>query len=151
MLLLHMRDVSSPDIHAKALPCVLLAEDSDDDYFIFHRAMTKASNEFIVVRAEDGAKAIEYLQNNLKNPPSMVITDLKMPVVDGFGVIAWLRSNPQLVNVPVLVWSGSELPKDLARAKLLGARAYHVKGSNYDELAALLAEVCGGPPSLGKV
>ncbi len=80
----------------------------------------------------------------------LIITDLKMPGVDGFGLLSWLRANPQLANVPVFVWSGSDIPKDREKAKSLEARFYYPKGTSHDGLPPLVTEVCRIlPPSAG--
>ncbi len=127
-------------------PWVLAAEDDDDDFFFLQREVSKATNGVSLTRAKDGVEAMQYLQGNLTQPPALLITDLKMPGIDGFGLVAWVKANPQLEKVAVFIWSGSELPKDRERAELFAAGSYHPKGSSYEGLPALVTEVRGVLP-----
>jgi CheY-like chemotaxis protein len=135
-----------PSSPVPSLPWVLIAEDDDDDYFFLQRAISKIANGIQLVHAEDGVEAMRILQENLARPPILLITDLKMPGVDGFGLLSWLRANPTLAKIPVFIWSGSDLSNDRERANSLAARSYHPKGISHDGLPALVTEVCGVLP-----
>jgi DNA-binding response OmpR family regulator len=64
----------------------------------------------------------------------VVLLDLKMPGKDGFEVLEWIRGQPALENLPVIVLSGSNLEMDKVRAKELGARDYFVKNVEWEPL-----------------
>ncbi len=75
--------------------------------------------------------------------PSLLLLDLKMPQVDGFRVLQWLRENPLLKRLPVVVLSSSGEQRDVDRAHELGANGYSVKPSaaeGYIELAAAIEQ-----------
>src|SRR5436190_23460124 len=89
---------------------VLLAEDDPDDVLLTHIAFEKArlANPLQVVR--DGEEAIAYLQgegrfaDRRKYPlPILLLLDLKMPKINGFQVLEWLRHEPVLKRLPVAV------------------------------------------------
>ena len=73
--------------------------------------------------------------------PSSVITDLKMPDGDGFVILEFLKSNPGLSVVPVVLLSNSDDPDDVRHAYLLGANGYFVKPASYLALEALARRI----------
>jgi CheY-like chemotaxis protein len=121
-------------ISATAAPPLLLVDDDPGDIFLLQRALTKANINLPQQIAINGEEAISYLSgegefaNREEFPlPCAVFLDLKMPFTSGFEVLEWLRSQPQLSNLPVYVLTGSSLETDRERALRLGATAYMVK------------------------
>jgi CheY-like chemotaxis protein len=66
--------------------------------------------------------------------PMMILMDLNMPIMDGFQVLAWLRSRPGIKVIPTIVFSSSDLPADITRAYELGANSFMTKSVTYDAL-----------------
>jgi CheY-like chemotaxis protein len=84
--------------------------------------------------ARNGAEVIDYLggkgafADRAKFPfPEIVISDLKMPKVNGFGLLTWINEHPEFRVIPTLILSSSADPNDVARAYKLGANTYFVK------------------------
>ena len=109
--------------------------------YAFKRA--GVTNPVAEVRA--GETAIEYLSgggpyaDRERYPlPCLIITDLKMPGVDGFGVLEWLQAHPEFVRVPKLVLTASGIEEDKSRAMAMGACAYFVKPNGLGELLELV-------------
>ena len=124
---------------------VLLIEDSADDTLITKRLFSKVAPEIVLHVARSGAEAIDYLQgvdrfaDRERYPlPSLLVLDLKMPGVDGFDVIKWVRAHPQLSPLPIVVLSSSNDPSDISRAHDLGANAYHVKPTDMNALSGMV-------------
>jgi|SRR3954468_4856577 CheY-like chemotaxis protein len=127
---------------------VLLAEDSRDDAFFLRRAFLSAGITCSVVDVRNGQQAINYLSgNNLFEDrcafpmPNLVIVDLKMPLVDGFEVLAWVQAQPALKSLPVIVLSSSNLQIDKEKAQALGALEYLVKPNNPAELVQVVEQL----------
>jgi CheY-like chemotaxis protein len=129
---------------------ILLAEDEETDVFLLQRAFKAAdiSNPLFVVR--DGEEAIEYLSgggafsDRRAHPlPALLILDIKMPKKTGMEVLQWLRKQPVLNSLPVLMMSSSALPRDIERAYQLGANAFVVKPSGTEERAQLASYIKG--------
>src|SRR6476619_4872437 len=112
-------------------PCILLAEDDQDDFFFFELAMSKCGANIKLVHAKDGGEAIDLLKNGSGLVPDLIVTDLKMPKVNGFEFLQWLQSQPSLSKLPTVVFSSSDEPTDHKRAKELGALSYHVKPGDH--------------------
>src|SRR5512133_3063139 len=115
---------------------ILLAEDEPHDVFFMRRAFEQAGVANPLQSVADGAEAIDYLSgtgqyaDRRRYPlPCLLVTDIKMPKVDGFDLLAWLQTQPQFKDLPRLVISSSCHEKDLKRSLGLGALAYFTKPS----------------------
>lgn len=120
---------------------ILLAEDSRDDAFLLRRAFMAAGVSCAIIDVRNGQQAINYLNGDPLYAdratfpiPHLVILDLKMPLVDGFEVLKWLKTQPTLKSVPVVVLSSSNLETDREKARTLGAQDYLVKPNDPKEL-----------------
>lgn len=124
---------------------VLLVEDLEDDRYIFERTVKKARPNVQLFTANDGIEVLDYLQNKGRfadahafPTPDFMFLDLKMPVLDGFDVLRWMKERALLNTVPVIVLSGSSEPQDVALARELGARDYIVKPITLEQLITFL-------------
>jgi CheY-like chemotaxis protein len=115
-------------------PIILLAEDSESDIALVELGFEEAQLPFSLQFVPDGIEAIEYLSGGGKygdreaHPlPRMLLTDLKMPRMGGFELLAWVRSQDAFRHLPVIVISGSDQPEDQNRAVALGANEFVVK------------------------
>ena len=127
---------------------ILLVEDREDDIFLVKKAFEKGwiDNPMQVVR--DGVEAIHYLagegpySNRAEYPlPDLILLDLKLPKVDGFDVVRWIRRQPGFSTIPVVVLTSSDAIRDVNRAYALGANSFLVKPldfENFIELAKML-------------
>lgn len=108
-------------------PRILLhVDDSEDELFLFRRSFEKSGLDgWQLQSASGGAEALKYLKavtSDKATKPDLVLLDLRMPIVNGFGVLEWLRGN--MPEVRVAVYSSSELKEDREKASALGAVAY---------------------------
>ncbi len=125
---------------------VLLAEDSEDDGLLLEMAFGQLDRLRLLPRMTDGEQTISYLRGDGKYAdrrrypfPDLLLLDLKMPRLDGFQVLKWLRANP-FPKLVVAVLSGSNDPEEMAQALDLGAHFFHTKElGNGAQLAALRA------------
>ncbi len=127
------------------LPAILVVDDDDNDLYFLRAAFKAADAVSRVQTVNSGYEAVAYLKgegdyaDRARFPyPDLVLTDLKMPGLDGFGVLEFLKSTPESAVIPTIVLSGSQDNDDIKRAYLLGASAYHVKPSSTLELRRLI-------------
>jgi CheY-like chemotaxis protein len=122
----------------------LLVEDTEDDVLLVRRAFLKAKilNPLQVVRS--GEQAIEYLEgagrfsNRAEFPlPSLVLLDLKMKGLDGFGVLRWIRQQPGLTGLRVVILTSSNAVSDVNLAYQLGANSFLVKPIDFERLVEI--------------
>lgn len=110
-------------------PTVLLVEDNEDDAALAEMALARSGHEHSLRLARDGQEAIEILREFSAKGilPAVVLLDLKLPRVDGRGVLRELRGDPTMVRVPVVVLTSSRLEQDVLDAYALGANSYFQK------------------------
>lgn len=110
---------------------VLIVEDDEillrALYILFHK------DEYTIATATDGETAVKMAQR-LK--PDIILLDILLPKMDGFGVLKNLKSNPKLKDIPVIILSNLDDSGDIDRAKSLGAKDYFVKSNTNLELLA---------------
>lgn len=94
---------------------------------------------FEVKTAEDGNEAIALLANG---PVDLIITDLNMPNLDGFGVIEYVRGDSQHKFVPILMLTTESDQQKKDRGKAMGATGWIVKPFNPEKLVQIVNKVC---------
>ena len=119
------------------LPTILLVEDTEEDAFFFARTLEKTGIPCACNRACNGLAAKAYLLSNV-GKPHIVFLDLKMPEMDGFEVLDWLKDQPFKTDFTIIVLSGSDRPVDIARARELGADEYMCKPIALDALLRII-------------
>jgi CheY-like chemotaxis protein len=113
---------------------ILLVEDNEDDVFLMKHALNSAGVSNPVFVVESGQQAVEYLsgsgpyQDRSHYPmPVIVFVDLKLPLLSGHEVLAWIRGQRQLESLLVVVLTSSNEPSDVRRSYSLGANSYLMK------------------------
>jgi CheY-like chemotaxis protein len=124
-------------------PVILLAEDREDDIILIQRAFKKAGFTIPLKIVRDGDEAIRYLggaeqyaDRNRYPIPSLFLLDLKMPLKDGFEVLRWMKQQPNLKEIPVIVLTLSNRIKDVNQAYALGAYSFLIKTTDFEDAAA---------------
>ena len=118
---------------------ILHVEDNPDDLMLMELAFRKAGVDVRLETATDGDKAIKVLQNgSTAVPPACVLLDVKLPSLSGLEVLAWIRNQPQLKRLPVVMLTSSLLPDDVNQAYDLGANSYLTKPQDPEELGQLV-------------
>jgi CheY-like chemotaxis protein len=122
----------------------LLVEDADTDAILIRRAFAKSNiiNPLQVVT--NGIDAIAYLKgeglyaNRAEYPlPQLVLLDLKLPGIDGFQVLRWIRQQPSLKALRVVVLTSSDRIQDVNLAYQLGANSFLVKPVDFERFVEI--------------
>lgn len=121
---------------------VLHVEDDEHDVLFLQIAFEEAKIPNPVAVARDGREALAYLKgegkysNRQRHPlPGLVLLDLRLPYVPGHQVLKWIRGQPEMAALPVIICSSSAEAKDVNACYALGANGYIVKPSSPRELA----------------
>jgi len=124
---------------------LLLADDNQDDLCIMKTAFVQAGVPNELQTVLDGEQAIAYLKGDgeysdrQRYPfPIVVFLDLNMPKKGGLEVLAWIREQPALKTLTVLILTASNRRTDVGRAYELGANSYLIKPGRFQELVELL-------------
>ena len=123
---------------------ILVVEDDPNDTLLVRRAFKKSQNNIVLQICKDGQEAKEYLSgvgqysDRTAYPfPRILITDLKMPRVNGLELLKWLRDQKCAV-MPKIVFSASPQTEDIQQAYDLGASCYLCKPTSFDRLMSLI-------------
>jgi CheY-like chemotaxis protein len=124
---------------------ILVAEDDPNDLELLRHVVADNGVEVNFQSAHDGEQVINYLRgegefaDRDRHPiPDIVVLDLKMPRVNGFEVLQWLRRQPGLARIPAVVLSGSGLETDIEEAYRLGANTYFTKPGQLADLRKII-------------
>jgi CheY-like chemotaxis protein len=122
---------------------ILLVEDQSSDVELAVRAARKSNPYNEVVVAGDGAEALDYLFGTGKDPgeqtrpvPDLILLDLKLPRIDGLGVLTRLRAEENTRRVPVVILTGSRDEQTVVSSHDLGANRFIVKPVDVAKFAA---------------
>ena len=113
---------------------ILLVEDNSDDEELTVLAL-RAQTVATVAVARDGQEAIDYLLNEGKDPPRLVLLDLKLPKMEGLEVLRRIREDERICLTPVVILTSSLAPNDVAASYRLGANSYVRKPVDFDEFS----------------
>jgi len=135
-----------------------LAEDNPGDVLLFREALKSRQIACNLVVAADGQKAIHLLaepgttDGHAGWRPHLIVLDVNLPKHNGDAVLRYVREQPWLQGVPVIMLTSSASPYDRAKALELGASLYLQKSSDLDELLEVgkvveryLVGGCAGP------
>jgi CheY-like chemotaxis protein len=130
----------------KYFATILVVEDDKNDQVLIERAFRKVGVTSPIQITNNGEEAIAYMMGEGKFAdrqtyayPTFIMTDLKMPKVDGLGVLEFLKGNPEWAIIPTVVFSASADRDDIKKAYMLGASSYHIKPNNPQQLVHQLA------------
>jgi CheY-like chemotaxis protein len=120
-------------------PTILLVEDDSNDVLLVRRAFRRAGLSARIEVASDGEAAVAYLAAMPTDSiPGLVLLDLKLPRRPGLDVLHWLRQQPGLRRLPVVVLTSSRESTDVNRAYDLGANSFLVKPVGFTELLEMV-------------
>lgn len=127
---------------------ILIADDDPDDCELMRVAFKKAGVAASLEFVHNGEEVLQFLQalppfagRKRELLPDVLLLDLKMPGLDGFGVLSWLREHAPFDHLPVVVFSGSDQPVDIDRALALGAARYLVKPNRLQDMIQMVSGI----------
>ena len=115
---------------------IMTVDDSPSMRMLLQAAL--ADLGFAVVQADDGMQALDVIGDA---HPDVLITDINMPRLDGFGLIERLRRETRWRSLPILVLTTESSDEKKARARAAGATGWIVKPFHPDKLAAAIRRV----------
>ena len=119
---------------------VILVDDDEDDRFLFQQAFRPYTAKYLLQTLENGAELFRLLDDSIVLP-ALIILDLNMPLIDGFEVLAWLRTHAAYALIPIVILTTSAAETDRQRAQNLGANRFLTKPPTLQDLAKLVARL----------
>ena len=124
---------------------LLFVDDDPNDRYLVEMGCVMAHVSFLLKTVASGVEAIRYLNgegefaDRVEHPlPDLIFLDLKMPEMDGFQVLRWIRSHPATRMTPLAVYSASIIPEDIAKGYADGATYFITKPSDLAVLIDIL-------------
>ena len=123
----------------------VVVEDSDEDFDTLAEAAREAGITQTIHRVGTGGECLALLRGQRVDAvapwpmlPALILMDLNSHGIDGREALVAIKSEPRLKDIPVVVFTTSANPKDVAFCYQAGANAYHVKPVCYDQYRLLL-------------
>jgi CheY-like chemotaxis protein len=123
---------------------ILLAEDDDGHAQLIQRNLKRAGVVNDIVRTKDGQEALDYVRSQGRyadrppGAPLLILLDINMPKVDGIGVLQGLKSDPSTAQIPVIMLTTTDDPREVDRCYALGCSVYITKPVQYDSFVDAL-------------
>jgi DNA-binding response OmpR family regulator len=123
---------------------ILIADDDADFVMLLKAAFEEAHADNLIDVVEDTTNAQDYLtnqgrfENRERFPiPGLIVSDLRLPPKDGIALLRWIRQEPRLDGLPVVMLTGAEFPNQEGVAMESGANGYFLKPFQFTKLVAL--------------
>ena len=139
---------SNDVLNPTATKTILLVEDNPDDEALTLRALSRNGIRHQVQLAHDGVEALDYLLGrgefagrDLRQMPAVTLLDLKLPRLDGLGVLRQLRANELTRCLPIVILTSSKEDQDLIQGYGLGANSYIRKPVDFVQFTDAVRQV----------
>jgi CheY-like chemotaxis protein len=107
---------------------ILLADDDEDDLLFFRHAVNDSGIGADLTAVSDGSKLIDYMLNLSEAPaPDIIFLDINMPGIDGKSCLREIRKQERFSDIPIVILTTSNHPKDIADTYRDGANKYFTK------------------------
>jgi two-component system, chemotaxis family, response regulator Rcp1 len=124
---------------------LLLVDDNPADIGLAREALAGSARHSEITSLEDGVEALAFLIRRGKYAnaprPDVVILDLSLPKRDGLSVLTAIKASPELRRIPVVIFSTSQLSKDIVRSYELGANCYVSKPGNLKDFFSAVKSI----------
>jgi two-component system response regulator len=120
---------------------ILLVEDTPDDVELTKRAFARSGLPHQIDVAQDGMLALDYLFAANAVLPDVVLLDLKLPRLDGVGVLRRIRADERTRRLPVIILTSSKEERDLASTYDLGANSFVRKPVDFAEFTEAARQI----------
>ena len=124
---------------------ILLVEDNPGDVRLTREALKDGKVENPLDTVKDGVEALAYLRQEGQYAdrllPGLILLDLNLPRMDGREVLAAIKSDPKLMNIPVVVLTTSEAEQDIVRSYHLHANCFITKPVNFEQFSSVVKAI----------
>lgn len=136
---------------------ILLVEDNPHDLLFVKRAIQRGRLPFILYHVLNGEEAVSYLKGEGQYrdrehypQPSLIISNTKMPRMNGLQLLQWIRQQSEWSDLPVVVLSSSGEPGEVEQFEKLGANLHFVKTIDLDALVTTLQQIMALLPPIAR-
>jgi CheY-like chemotaxis protein len=123
---------------------LLIVDDDADDLQFFVDAIAEIDQDVQCITAFNGIDALKLLEG-IETRPDYIFLDLNMPKMDGKQCLKHIKNSPLLHSIPVIIYSTSRLPEDIAEVGALGAAAFIIKPNKFHQLKSEISAILNAP------
>lgn len=124
---------------------ILMADDDDDDFLLTEKALKQSKLLNTLCRVKDGEELLEYLRGEgnytyteSRPRPGVILLDLNMPRKDGREALKEIKSDENLRDIPVVVFTTSKAEEDIYKSYQLGVNSFITKPVTFDGLIKVM-------------
>ncbi len=124
---------------------ILMADDDDDDFLLTQKALKQSKLLNTLCRVKDGEELMEYLRGEGRYKdyapcarPGVILLDLNMPRKDGREALREIKSDPELRDIPVVVFTTSKAEEDIYKSYQLGVNSFITKPVTFEGLIQVM-------------
>jgi CheY-like chemotaxis protein len=132
-------------ITKKEAVVIVMADDDDDDFLLTQKALQKSKLLNKLCRVKDGEELLEYLRcegqykaGTKCGRPSVILLDLNMPRKDGREALKEIKEDPELRDIPIVVFTTSKAEEDIYRSYQLGVNSFITKPVTFEGLIEVM-------------
>ena len=133
--------VTTEDLKGKEPVKIILAEDDKDDQELFKDALTATKIPSEVTTVENGEELVDTLKDDSQPKPDIIFIDINMPIKGGKEALAEIKSDQELKEIPAVMLSTSNHPKDIEETFNHGANLYIQKPNSFTGFILILKKV----------
>ena len=124
-------------------PSILLIEDSPGECELFRLALARTSLDVALYTEHDAEAAFHFLEDRIHHHPlpALILLDLQLRGQNGCDFLKRLRADVRFAAIPVVVFTTSDDPTDLARCYASGANGYVVKPGTFEQLVQCVGDI----------
>ena len=125
---------------------ILVADDDAGHVRLIEKNLRRAALSNRIERFEDGQEVLDFLfrrgdRVRERDTPYLLLLDIRMPKVDGVGVLNQLKQDPELRKIPVIMLTTTDDPREVERCHALGCSNYIVKPVHYEQFAGAISKL----------
>lgn len=125
-----------------------MADDDVDDRYLVQVAFEENEIQCELLFVEDGSEVFDFLLGKGKHVdkgaklPNLILLDLNMPKKDGKQVLREIKSLPDYLHIPIVIFTTSKSPDDVRQLYKMGASSFISKPSSFDKLSEVVRNIC---------
>jgi len=129
----------------KSMPVILMIDDNNADIELVKEAVNDGAIQVEIQAAYNAVQSFTYfrkLRDDDSQPkPTLIILDLNLPIFSGEIILDYIKSEPHLQDIPIVIWTSSTFKDDPAKYKSLGANEFIVKPMNYSDYRLAVQDI----------
>lgn len=114
---------------------LLLVEDDEDNRDLVTFVLSRSKLDIELKIAENGQEAIDLA---FQTPPSLILMDMQMPVMDGWQAVPILKADDRTKDIPIIAFTAQAKPEDREKTRAIGCVEHYSKPMDPEELLALI-------------